>query len=138
MTVQNIPRQQAVGINRRRLGDIVVTLIDDGFQDFSFDLLSNITADAAKDLLVAAHLPPIPRMSINSYVIQDGKRTTLIDGGAGGFHGGGRLKHAANRRRRNLNQGAANTDGRLPEGVFAREREREREKKNRTTDRANL
>ena len=94
VTVQNVPRQQAVGINRRRLGDIVVTLIHDGFQDFSFDLLSNITADAARELLVAAHLPPIPRMSINSYVIQDGKRTALIDGGAGGFHGGGRLKHA--------------------------------------------
>jgi hypothetical protein len=68
VTVQNIPRQQAVGINRGRPGDIVVTLIDDGFQDFSFNLLSNITADAAKELLVAAYLPPIPRMSINSYV----------------------------------------------------------------------
>jgi glyoxylase-like metal-dependent hydrolase (beta-lactamase superfamily II) len=94
VTVQNIPRQQAVGINRRRIGDIVVTLIDDGIQDLSFDLLSDITADAVKEMLTAAQLPPIARLNINAYVIQDGKRTTLIDGGTGGSHGSGRLQHA--------------------------------------------
>jgi hypothetical protein len=42
--------------------DVVVTLINDGSLDLSFDLLSeNITEAEAKDLLKAADLPPIPR-----------------------------------------------------------------------------
>ena len=91
-----IPRQQAYGINRRRIGDVVVTLINDGFEEFSFDILSNnITADEAKTMLTAANLPPIPRMSVNVYVVQDGHRTILIDGGdANCQRTGGRLHYA--------------------------------------------
>lgn len=96
MTTSAIPRQQAYGINRRRIGDVVVTLINDGFEDFSFDILSdNITPDEAKALLEAADLPPIPRMTLNVYVVQDGHRTILIDGGdASGHRTGGRLQYA--------------------------------------------
>lgn len=90
-----IPRQQAYGINRRRVGDVVVTLINDGFEDFSFETVKNITEDEAKALLVAANLPPIPRMSVNVYVVQDGQRTILIDGGdANSLGTGGRLPYA--------------------------------------------
>jgi glyoxylase-like metal-dependent hydrolase (beta-lactamase superfamily II) len=96
MTRFGIPRQQAYGIHRRRVGDVVVTLINDGFEDWSFDILSeNITAEAAKGLLVAAHLRPIPRMPVNVYVVQDGHRTILIDSGDGNALGkGGRLPYA--------------------------------------------
>ena len=96
MTTFGVPRQQAYGINRRRIGDVVVTLINDGYEDFSFDLLSdNITSDEAKALLKAANLLPIPRMSVNVYVIQDGQRTILIDGGdANGHRTGGKLQYA--------------------------------------------
>lgn len=96
MTMVAIPRQQAYGINRRRIGDVVVTLINDGFEEFSFDILSdNITPDEAKALLEAANLPPIPRMTLNVYVVQDGHRTILIDGGdASGHRTGGRLQYA--------------------------------------------
>jgi glyoxylase-like metal-dependent hydrolase (beta-lactamase superfamily II) len=78
------------------VGDVVVTLINDGFEAFSFDILSeNITAEEAKGLLAAAHLPPIPRMPVNVYVVQDGQRTVLIDGGDGNAGGtGGRLHYA--------------------------------------------
>lgn len=73
-----------------------MTLVNDGFLDLSFDLLSdNITEAEAKDLLKAAKLPPVPRMTLNTYVIQDGRRTTLIDGGGGAYLGwGGRLQYA--------------------------------------------
>jgi glyoxylase-like metal-dependent hydrolase (beta-lactamase superfamily II) len=91
-----IPRQQAYGVNRRMIGDVVVTLINDGSEEFSFDILSdNIAADEAKGLLTAANLPPIPRMAVNVYVVQDGHRTILIDGGDGSRLGtGGRLHYA--------------------------------------------
>jgi glyoxylase-like metal-dependent hydrolase (beta-lactamase superfamily II) len=96
MTKWGVPRQQAYGIHRRRVGDLVVTVINDGFEDHSFDILSeNITAEEAKRLLAAAHLPPIPRMPVNVYVVQDGQRTVLIDSGDGNARGtGGRLPYA--------------------------------------------
>jgi glyoxylase-like metal-dependent hydrolase (beta-lactamase superfamily II) len=91
-----IPRQQAYGINRRKIGDVVVTLINDGSEEFSFDILSeNITADEAKDLLSEANLPPIPRMAVNAYVVQDGDRTILIDGGDANCLGTGGRLHGA-------------------------------------------
>jgi Metallo-beta-lactamase superfamily len=91
-----IPRQQAYGINRRKIGDVVVTLINDSSEEFSFDILSdNITADEAKGLLTAANLPPIPRMAVNVYVVQDEHRTNLNDGRETNCLGtGGRLHYA--------------------------------------------
>ncbi len=96
MAIAGVPKQQAYGINRRKIGDVVVTMINDGFEDFSFDILSdNMTENEAKALLKAANLPSIPRMSVNVYLIQDGLRTTLIDGGdANCLRSGGRLHYA--------------------------------------------
>jgi glyoxylase-like metal-dependent hydrolase (beta-lactamase superfamily II) len=96
MTQCELPRQQTYGIQRRRVGEVVVTLINDGFEDWSFDILSeNITAEEAKGLLAAAHLPPMPSMPVNVYVVEDGQRTILIDSGDGNALGaGGRLHDA--------------------------------------------
>lgn len=91
-----MPKEQVYGIYRRRVGDTVVTLLNDGIEDFSFDILSpNIKEDEAKSLLTKAKLPPIPRISVNCYVVQDGKQTVLIDAGdANRFGTGGRLQGA--------------------------------------------
>lgn len=88
------PHLQANGIYRRKVGNSVVTVINDGYEDFSFDILSsNITEKEAKELLVAANLQPIPRMNVNCYVVQDGKRTILIDAGDANCLGsGGKLQ----------------------------------------------
>jgi glyoxylase-like metal-dependent hydrolase (beta-lactamase superfamily II) len=90
-----IPRQQAYGINRRRVGDVVVTMINDGYEDFSFDILLNFDSETAEELLRAANLAPVPRMPVNVYVVQDGQRTVLIDAGDGNFQGNGGRLHAA-------------------------------------------
>lgn len=88
------PQLQANGIYRRRIGNSVVAVINDGYEDFSFDILSSsITEEEAKELLVAADLQPIPRMNVNCYVVQDGKRTILIDAGDANCLGsGGKLQ----------------------------------------------
>jgi glyoxylase-like metal-dependent hydrolase (beta-lactamase superfamily II) len=91
-----MPRDQVYGVNRRRIGDAVVTVVNDGFEDFSFDILSpNITENEARSLLAAAGLPTIPRMSVNCYVVQDGRQTVLIDAGDANCLGtGGKLQGA--------------------------------------------
>ncbi|MBA2673092.1 MBL fold metallo-hydrolase [Ramlibacter sp.] len=90
--MRTAPKYQAPGLNRRRVGDFTVTCVSDGYLDISFELLSGIDAASAEDVLRAAGAPPLPRMNINTYVVQDATRTILIDSGAGGYNGwGGRL-----------------------------------------------
>ncbi|MFT8491319.1 MAG: MBL fold metallo-hydrolase [Gluconobacter oxydans] len=87
-----LPVQQAAGINRRRIGNVVVTALNDGCLDVDFSLLTGVSIQDAEAMMVIAHRPPEARMSVGAYLVQDGEKTLLIDAGAGGFNGwGGRL-----------------------------------------------
>ncbi|KIH83423.1 MBL fold metallo-hydrolase [Pseudomonas batumici] len=86
---------QAPAINRKKFGDMTVTMLSDGYLDVSFELLSGIEGSKAEALLEKRGVAPLPRMNINIYVVQKGDRTILIDSGAGGINGwGGRLQVA--------------------------------------------
>ncbi len=90
MTIQ--PDVQAPALNRRKVGDYVVTYLSDGFLDGSWGYLQGIEASEAEAMLTAAHRPPLAHFSIASYAIQGRGRTVLVDSGAGGFNGwGGRF-----------------------------------------------
>ena len=90
MTIQ--PDVQAPALNRRRVGDYVVTYLSDGFLDGSFGYLQGIEAPEAEAMLKAAHRPPKAHIAIASYIVQGQGRTVLIDAGTGGFSGwGGRF-----------------------------------------------
>ncbi|MDX7953867.1 MBL fold metallo-hydrolase [Lichenihabitans sp. Uapishka_5] len=90
MTAQ--PDQQAPSLNRRKVGDYVVTYLSDGYLDGSFDYLQGITPGEAEQMLTDAHRPPLAHISIASYILQGKGRTVLVDAGTGGFNGwGGRF-----------------------------------------------
>ena len=93
MTTQ--PDVQAPALNRRKVGDYVVTYLSDGFLDGSFSFFQGIDAPEAERMLTEAHRPPLAHIAIASYVIQGGGRTVLVDAGTGGFNGwGGRFPMA--------------------------------------------
>ncbi|MDU6442628.1 MBL fold metallo-hydrolase [Pantoea piersonii] len=86
---------QAPAINRKKVGDMNVTMLSDGYLDVSFELLSGIDGSRAEALLQKRGAPALPRININVYVIQTPDRTILVDSGAGGINGwGGRLQVA--------------------------------------------
>ncbi|MFG1172576.1 MBL fold metallo-hydrolase [Erwiniaceae bacterium CAU 1747] len=86
---------QTPAINRKKIGDMTVTMLSDGFLDVSFELLSGIDGSRAEALLERRGAPAIPRININVYVIQTAQHTILVDSGAGGINGwGGRLQVA--------------------------------------------
>jgi glyoxylase-like metal-dependent hydrolase (beta-lactamase superfamily II) len=90
MTV--LPVYQAPAANRRMVGKYIVTTLSDGHLDVTFDLLSGIDEPSAEAVLRKRGQHAVPRMNINVFVVQDGVRTILIDGGAGCVNGwGGRL-----------------------------------------------
>ncbi len=83
---------QAPAINRKQVGDMVVTMLSDGHLDVSFEVLHGIDAARAGAILERHGAPALPRLNINAYVIETAARTILVDSGAGGIHGwGGRL-----------------------------------------------
>ncbi|AZT25759.1 hypothetical protein HAY23_003968 [Salmonella enterica] len=78
---------QAPAINRKKVGDMTVTMLSDGYLDVSFELLSGIDGSRAEELLQKRGASALPRININVYVIQTRERTILVDSGAGGING---------------------------------------------------
>jgi glyoxylase-like metal-dependent hydrolase (beta-lactamase superfamily II) len=80
------PSQQIPGIYHRRIGDIVVTALSDGYLDGSLEVLRNITPDAARAILTAS-FRPARRTAVNCYLVHVGGRLVLIESGSGNYLG---------------------------------------------------
>ncbi len=74
---------QGSGFYRRRIGDVVVTAINDGMLDLPLGAMSGIEAEAASALLQAAFRAPAPRPSVNAFLVQGNGATVLVDTGGG-------------------------------------------------------
>lgn len=90
--MNNLYTWQAPAINRKKIADMTVTMLSDGYLDVTFELLNGIEASRAEALLTQRGVAALPRININTYVIQTTHRTILVDSGAGNINGwGGRL-----------------------------------------------
>jgi glyoxylase-like metal-dependent hydrolase (beta-lactamase superfamily II) len=76
------PSSQIPGVYRRRIGDIVVTAISDGYLDGAYEFMRNIEPQEAERLLREAYRPVPPRISVNSFVIHSAGRMALVDTGS--------------------------------------------------------
>jgi glyoxylase-like metal-dependent hydrolase (beta-lactamase superfamily II) len=77
-----IPSAQIPGVYHRRIGDIVVTAISDGYLDGAYEFMRDITPQDAERILKDAYRPAPPRISINCFVLHSGGRTALIETGS--------------------------------------------------------
>jgi glyoxylase-like metal-dependent hydrolase (beta-lactamase superfamily II) len=78
-----IPAIQVPGIYHRRIGDIVVTALSDGYLDTALVSFNAVTQEAASAKLAARFQPSPPRVSINCFLIWSGGRLAIVDTGAG-------------------------------------------------------
>lgn len=94
-----IPESQIPGVYHRRIGDLVVTAISDGYLDGTLDVLINVDRGEAENILRDAFRPqPGRRTSVNTFVIRaPGRAPVLIDAGSGDY-----LVATAGRQRCNL------------------------------------
>ena len=81
------PTAQVPGIYRRKVGDIVITAISDGYVDRGYDMMRDIAPAAAEKILRDAFRPAPPRLSVNCFVIHSAGRVALVDTGCGGSMG---------------------------------------------------
>ncbi len=82
-----LPAVQTPGVYHRRLGDAVVTAVNDGMFEGMTALLTNIAAAEAEALLTGTFRPLPPRLTVNAFLLTMGGRRILIDGGCGATMG---------------------------------------------------
>lgn len=82
-----VPTSQIPGVYRRRIGDIVVTAISDGYLDGAYEFMRDIAPQDAERLLKDAYRPAPPRISINCFVIHSAGRVALVETGSGNSMG---------------------------------------------------
>ena len=79
-----VPQQQIPGVYHRRVGDIVITAISDGFLDGTVEGMRNIPPDEARRILTAS-FRPARRTSVNAFLIYSAGRFALMETGSGNY-----------------------------------------------------
>ena len=79
-----VPAEQVAGVFHRKVGDIVVTAISDGYLDGSLDVLRNITPDEARQIL-SESFQPARRTAVNAFLVYSAGRLALIETGSGNY-----------------------------------------------------
>jgi glyoxylase-like metal-dependent hydrolase (beta-lactamase superfamily II) len=82
MTTQ--PAQQIPGIYHRKIGDIVVTAISDGYLDGDLSVMRNVDLEKANQALREA-FRPARRTSVNAFLIHSKGRLAIVDTGSGNY-----------------------------------------------------
>jgi glyoxylase-like metal-dependent hydrolase (beta-lactamase superfamily II) len=78
------PARQIAGIYHRKIGDIVVTALSDGYLDGTLDVMRNVDLDQARRVLQEA-FRPARRTSVNTFLIHSGGRIAIVDTGSGNY-----------------------------------------------------
>jgi glyoxylase-like metal-dependent hydrolase (beta-lactamase superfamily II) len=82
-----LPTTQPPGLHHKRIGEVVVTAINDGMFEGAFAMLSNFPSAEAEAMHQAAFRAIPPRLAINCFLIRIGGRLALVDSGFGGVIG---------------------------------------------------
>ena len=77
------PRRQPPGLYHLAVGDALVTAVNDGTFQASFDLIVGIDHSECERLEKAAFRPVPPKMTMNAFLVQMAGRRVLIDTGCG-------------------------------------------------------
>lgn len=82
-----VPGVQVPGVYHRRLGDILVTGLSDGYVDMGYGIFRNIPEEETKAILAREHRTSPPRISVNAFALRRDGRTALIDCGSADIMG---------------------------------------------------
>jgi glyoxylase-like metal-dependent hydrolase (beta-lactamase superfamily II) len=81
------PTTQSSRVYHKKIGDVVVTAINDGMFEGAFEMLAGFPTAEAEALHKAVFRAIPPRLVVNCFLIQTGERLALVDSGFGGAIG---------------------------------------------------
>jgi glyoxylase-like metal-dependent hydrolase (beta-lactamase superfamily II) len=79
-----VPGSQIAGVYHRRIGDIVITALSDGYLDGAVEVMQNIAPNEATQMLTDRFRPG-RRTSVNCYLVYSAGRLALIETGSGDY-----------------------------------------------------
>ncbi len=85
--MSRFPETQVAGVYHRRLGDVLVTGLSDGYVDMGYSIFRNIPEQETKAILARDHRISPPRISVNAFALRVNGRTYLIDCGSADLMG---------------------------------------------------
>ena len=74
---------QVPGLYRRRIGDALVTVVNDGFLDVPFEIWRGASLADMQAAMRDAFQPGPPRITVNAFMIEAAGRRILVDAGGG-------------------------------------------------------
>ncbi len=84
--VAAVPEQQVPGVYHRRIGEIVVTAISDGYMIPDHEMTRNLPPAELAQAMAAGFRDGL-MFSVNAFLIRSGDRTVLLDTGSGEYFG---------------------------------------------------
>lgn len=78
-----LPTTQVPGVYHRRLGDLIVSAVSDGYINLPADAARGVTMAEAQQMIVAGSGRPDVRTAVNMFAIRAPGRTWLVDAGSG-------------------------------------------------------
>ncbi len=79
-----VPNAQIPGFYHRKIGDIIVTALSDGYLDGTVEVMKNIDPNDATRML-ESQFRPGRRTSVNCYLIYSAGRLALVETGSGDY-----------------------------------------------------
>jgi glyoxylase-like metal-dependent hydrolase (beta-lactamase superfamily II) len=83
----HLPVAQVPGVYHRKIGDIVVTALTDGYADVPLTACLNLPKEDGELLMKQAFRSPVPRVSVNCFAVYSAGRLALIETGSGNTMG---------------------------------------------------
>jgi len=90
------PDRQPAGVHHLAVGDIVVSALNDGMFEGSFEWLAGVQPEDATALHHASFRAVPPRVTVNAFLVRLAERVVLVDAGCGGAMGPEMGRLAAN------------------------------------------
>ena len=79
---RQLPVQQIPGVYHRRVGEVLVTALSDGFVEMGYDIFREFSPEEVDRMMARDHRISPPRISINCFLLRGAMGTVLIDCGS--------------------------------------------------------
>ena len=78
-----LPELQVPAVYHRRVGDMIVSTVSDGYVDPPMDAVRVIDQEEVARMMMRGIGKPVPRISVNMFALRTGSKTCLVDAGSG-------------------------------------------------------
>jgi glyoxylase-like metal-dependent hydrolase (beta-lactamase superfamily II) len=81
--MRGLPVDQVPAVYHRRLGDLMISAVSDGYVDPPLDVVQVVSQAEVTRLIMTGLGKPTPRISVNMFAVRSAAKTYLVDAGSG-------------------------------------------------------